>query len=399
MQPNPGNNFTTHPGRSTRKRLPDIILRVGALFIILEPLWMLLPFAGFLYGSVMHIEALSKSPYTARLVYFVFPIHTLFPLGLMLIIIGLLVFLAAAVQIYGGKIAKKGLIRTGIYRKFRHPQYLALTIFGIGIILTWGRLLTFIAFFIMLWLYYFLAKGEEKNCREVFGREYDTYHATTYFLVPGEELLFAAARRLPSPNMPAWLRIFVSFILVVTIAVSSGLMIIKGKSLLRNSPPVIVGDYPLTDHIPAQIPLLMVKGPALQAAPSEKVRSDFMARIFAMLLTSPKIKGALKQVDLETSSTLLVFLTPGRNWYRGGHRDYRQAKLNAFIFCLKSPVAFKGDNFREFRRNWQISSLIRVEEMSADRLAAGLDPAGGKITTEPFRDRMEERIDFFLSGL
>ena len=37
--------------------------------------------------------------------------------------------------------------------------------------------------------------------------------------------------------------------------------------------------------------------------------------------------------------------------------------------------------------------------LSGDRLATGLDPAGGKITTEPFQDRMEERIDFFLSGL
>jgi protein-S-isoprenylcysteine O-methyltransferase Ste14 len=399
MHPDNRKNFTDSTERPARKKLPGFILRVTAFFIILEPIWMLLPFAGFLYGSVMHIEALSKNPYTAPLVYFVFPIHTLFPLGLILIITGLLVFLTGACQIYAGKISKRGLIRTGIYRKFRHPQYLALTLFGIGIILTWGRFITFIAFFIMLWLYFFLAKGEERNCREIFGREYDTYRATTYFLGPGEELLLAAARRLPSPNMPEWLKIFVSLILVVTIAVSSGLMIIKGKSVLRNSLPVIVGDYPLTDHSPAQIPLLMVKGPALQAAPSEKVRDEFMANSFAMLLASPKIKTALKQVDLETGSTLLAFLTPGRNWYSGAHRDYRQAKINVFIFCLKNPIAFTGDNFREFRRSWQITHLIRVEGMSGDRLAAGLDPAGGKITTEPFQDRMEERIDFFLSGL
>ncbi len=360
---------------------------------------MLLPFAGFLYGSVMHIEALSKNPYTAKLVYFVFPIHSLFPLGLILITISLLVFLAGAVQIYTGKIFKRGLIKTGIYRKFRHPQYLALTIFGLGIILTWGRFITFIAFFIMLWLYFLLAKGEERHCREIFGSEYDTYRTTTYFLFPGEELLLAAGRRLQSPNLPEWLRIFISFSLVVTIAVSSGLIIIKGKSWLRNTLPVIAGDYPLTDHTHVKIPLLMVKGPALQAAPSEERRNAFMRNSFAMLLSSPKIREALTQVDLEAGSTLLAFLTPGRNWYSEGHRDYRQAKVNAFIFCVKSPVAFKGDNFREFRRNWQITSLIRIEGLSGDRLAAGLDPTGGKITTEPFQDRMAERIDFFLSGL
>lgn len=375
------------------------MLRIGALFVILEPIWMLLPFAGFLYGSVMHIEALSKNPYTAKLVYFVFPIHTLFPLGLILIIIGLLVFLAGAVQIYAGKIFKKGLINSGIYRKFRHPQYLALTIFGIGILLTWGRFISFIAFFIMLWLYFFLAKGEERNCREIFGSEYDTYRATTYFLFPGEELLFAAGRRLPSPNLPEWLRVFISFTLVVTIAVGSGLLIIKGKSVFRNTLPVIVADYPLTGHTPAQIPFLMVKGPALQAAPSEERRDAFMTNSFTMLLSSPKIRAALKQADLEAGSTLLAFLTPGRNWYSEGHRDYRRAEVDAFLFCIKSPVAFTGANFREFRRSWQITSLIRIEGLSGERLAAGLDPAGGKITTEPSQDRMEERIDFFLSGL
>lgn len=388
-----------HP-RFMRKKLPDTLLRIGAFFVILEPIWMLLPFAGFLYGSVMHIEALSQNPYTATLVYFVFPTHSLFPLGLILIVCGLLVFLAGATQIYGGKIAKSGLIKTGIYRKFRHPQYLALTIFGIGIILTWGRFITFIAFFIMLWLYFLLAKGEERNCREIFGSEYDTYRATTYFLCPGEGLLTAAAKCLPPLKLPEWLRVAISFILVVTIAISSGLMIIKGRSVLRNSLPVIMGNYALTDdYSQPGIPLLMVKGPALQAAPAERVRSEFMANGFALLLASDKIKAAIRQINPDPDTILLAFLTPGDNWYSTAHRDYQQAQVNAFIFSIKSGVALKGDNFREFRRNWQITHLIRAEGISGERLTAGLDPAAGQISTEPFQERMAERINFFLSGL
>lgn len=383
----------------SRKKPLDIILRVCAFFIILEPVWMLLPFAGFLYSSVMHIEALSENLYTSRLVYFVFPTHTLFPLGLILMISGLLVFLIGALQIYTGKMSKKGLIKTGIYRKFRHPQYLALTIFGIGIILTWGRLITFIAFFIMLWLYYFLAKSEERTCRELFGSEYDVYRASSYLLFPGEELLFSITRKFAPANLRPWKIILISLILVSGFAVSTGLMIIKINGAARNTLPVIVGDYSLANHSTAQIPMLMVKGPALQAAPSGKTRNEFMDKGYAMLLSSPGVSEALKQVALDDNSTLLAFLTPGDNWYSGAHRNYRKAQLNAFIFCIKSPIAFNGENFKEFRRNWQITHLIKAEGMSYSRREAELDPVGGDIVTEPFHERMGERIDFFLSGL
>jgi hypothetical protein len=36
----------------------------------------------------MHIQLLSRNPYTAWLVYFVLPTHTLYPLGFILIAVG-----------------------------------------------------------------------------------------------------------------------------------------------------------------------------------------------------------------------------------------------------------------------------------------------------------------------
>lgn len=384
--------------RGHRNLLPAIV-KIAACFILLEPIWMLLPFAGFLYGSVMHLEALASNPRTALLAYFVFPTHTLFPLGLILILTGLLLFLAGAFQIYHGKLAQKGLITTGIYRWFRHPQYLALTIFGLGIILTWGRLLTFIAFFVMLWLYYLLAKREEQNCRKLFGTEYDAYRAATCLLFPGEELILAIIPRLPTKNMPTGTSVLVSFLLVTGIAITTGVLIIKGNIATRNTLPLVRGDYPLADHSSAGIPLLMVKGPALQAAPSQGRRDAFMAKSFAMLLGSPKINEVLNKAGLDQNSTLLAFLIPGRNWYRKSRLNLEQAEVTAFIFCVKSQVNFTGNNFQEFRRHWQITELIRVEGMVYGRMAAGLDPVAGEINREPFQERMEERIDFFLSGL
>jgi protein-S-isoprenylcysteine O-methyltransferase Ste14 len=142
--------------RSLLSRIADILLKIAAFFIILEPIWMLLPFAGFLYGSVMHIELLSSNPALSWLVYFVLPTHTLFPIGLILVVLGFLIFLVGAIQIYTAKLLKRGMVKNGIYRFFRHPQYVSLSVFCIGIILTWGRFITYIAFFIMLWLYYYL---------------------------------------------------------------------------------------------------------------------------------------------------------------------------------------------------------------------------------------------------
>src|SRR3989339_1061373 len=96
------------PNRSKLSRLADILLKIAAFFVILEPIWMLLPFAGFLYGSVMHIQMLSSNPKLSWLVYFVLPPHKLFPLGIILVAVGFLIFLIGASQIYYSKLFKKG---------------------------------------------------------------------------------------------------------------------------------------------------------------------------------------------------------------------------------------------------------------------------------------------------
>ncbi|MFO7607063.1 MAG: isoprenylcysteine carboxylmethyltransferase family protein [Desulfurivibrionaceae bacterium] len=389
-------NSAEHPPSNS---VGSVILRVLAFFVILEPVWMLLPFAGFLYGSVMHIETLSANPWTARLVHFVLPVHTLFPLGLLLIIAGCMIFLIGAFQIYAGKIARSGLVRTGIYRKFRHPQYLALALFGLGIILTWGRLLTFIAYFIMLWLYYLLAGAEERRCRELFGAEYDAYRDHTYFLLPGEKAAGAKLARFKPAGLPAWAAIALSFCLVLTMATVTGLLILELRSAFRTSLPAVTAAYPLPGRGADAVPLLLVKGPALQAAPVERVRNRFLENCLEMVLASEKVRNGLAGIEPGGNSTLLVFPTPGRNWYSAAHRDSSRAEVDLLIFWVKSPVPYRGGNLRQFRRNWRIDRLLRVENMSYGRLRAGLDPVTGRTRKERFMPQMEERIDFFLSGL
>ena len=394
------NNIPKNAGKKniSGARVLHTLFKTGAFFIILEPVWMLLPFAGFLYGSVMHIGVLSNNPYTSWLVHFVLPIHTLFPLGLILIFAGFSIFLAGAFQIYSAKLLKKGLVKTGIYRKFRHPQYLALTLFGIGILLTWGRFITFIAFFIMMWLYYVLSKSEEKKCFELFGEEFEEYRSKTCFLFPGEKAFFAITDKLLLFNLAKGAGIITSFLAVVSLSIGIGFLIKEIRAEFRNTLPVIEGTLELSDNI-RKVKFLMIKGPVLQAAPVEKIRTQYMEKIFAMVTSSSKIKQALNQLNIEEDNTLLVFLTPGSNWYSGAHRDYSRAKVNAYVVNMKTPVQFTGNNFRKFRDNWQITHLIRAEDMSYGRMESGQDPVEGGVAVEEPQGREGERIKFFLSGL
>ena len=408
-----GKTYFTHSEsdeQSYRRKTIDLLLKVGAFFIILEPIWMLLPFAGFLYGSVMHIQLLSRNPYTSWLVHFVLPTHTLFPLGLILMGVGCCVFAVGAFQIYSAQLLKKGLVTTGIYGKFRHPQYLALTLFGLGILLTWGRFITYIAFFIMMWLYYFLSKSEERKCRSLFGRRYDAYRRKTWFLFPGEIALFSILRRVFNNNLPAWFNAVASFLLVVGLAIGSGLVIQALKHQLH-TPPTIRGSLELSNDGVHKANLVMVKGPVMQAAPNDAVRQAYMDMAFQMLTSSAKIKQALNRLGLEDSHTILAFLIPGSNWHTGAHHDHRTAKINVFMIVMASTSdAADADTKNIFIKNhdFQFLKTINAQSLSCGRLEDGQDPTEGRVTVggppmgaadAGFQRRIQERIDFFTSGI
>jgi protein-S-isoprenylcysteine O-methyltransferase Ste14 len=208
--------------RSPGRRIAEGALSLLAFFVILEPVWMLLPFAGFLYGSGLQIENLGRNPATAWLTHFVFPVGTLGWFGPGLVLAGLALFVIGAVQIYSAKIRKSGLVTTKLYRWVRHPQYIALTLLGVGLLLAWGRAIMFVAFFGMMFLYYHLARGEERNCRRVFGEAYERYAAVTSFVIPGDIALRPLGERLANLNLPSAVRILGS--LVLTALVCFGLM-------------------------------------------------------------------------------------------------------------------------------------------------------------------------------
>jgi len=392
--------------RSKWSKTADILLKIAAFFIILEPIWMLLPFAGFLYGSVMHIEFFSSHPSLSWLVYFVLPTHTFFPLGIILVVVGFLIFLIGASQIYYAKLFKKGMVIKGIYKFFRHPQYVSLSIFCIGIILTWGRFVTYIAFFIMLWLYYYLSKSEERQCYDAFGSDYEEYKKTTWFLFPGESVLFSLWAKVPKPKLPKFVSVAGSGILVIAFAIASGFFIQWIKEQSRQTVPCIESEQPIGQSMQI-VDLIMVKGPAMQAAPFEEERTVFMEKLYDAMLASQKVEELLSSFRLAENDTVLILLNPGRNWHDAMSR-HDANKVDLFVLGLKTTVKYNGHNFNEFRSKWSIIKAARVFDFSYEAFKDGKDPAEGEIITsgpswgvvpENQRGKMEERVDFFLSGI
>jgi protein-S-isoprenylcysteine O-methyltransferase Ste14 len=193
------------------------------LAVVLEFLFMISP-AGLhfyaVYGPVLN--ALHRSPWTSWLTGFFLPhfSHTGDPLldglrrvGLLLAAVCLLLFLIGAVHVYGAKLLRRGPVQAGLYRWVRHPQYSALVGLGLGIVLVWPRFLALLSFLTMLFLYYFLARWEERLCLARYGDSYRDYQSRTGMLLP------RPLRRWfpePDPARPSrWPRVAVAYALTL----------------------------------------------------------------------------------------------------------------------------------------------------------------------------------------
>lgn len=76
------------------------------------------------------------------------------------------------------------LIITGIYSKVRHPQYTGFILVLIGFLIQWPTIITLIMFPFLVYMYYRLARREEKEMVERFGDEYREYMRRTNMFLP-----------------------------------------------------------------------------------------------------------------------------------------------------------------------------------------------------------------------
>jgi protein-S-isoprenylcysteine O-methyltransferase Ste14 len=181
---------------------------VLSFVVALEIVIMISPFALFFY-SVFNpvLLALDRSPATRWLTAFFLPHMVISPdpvlsairmLGSLAFVVGIAIFLACAVQVYVGRLFRTGPATWGLYAVIRHPQYLALAVSGVGLATLWPRFLTLVLLAVMLFLYYLLARAEERRVLARYGNDYRAFMGRTGMFFP--RLTGNRAQRSESPR-------------------------------------------------------------------------------------------------------------------------------------------------------------------------------------------------------
>ena len=178
-------------GKMVRSSVVILYLLIGLEIVI-----MISPFAAYFYaGYGPLLNALYAFPATAWLTGFFLPhavgsqsgvLNFINSLGRTLFSLGILAFLIGAFQIYSAKFRRKGVVTGILYRWIRHPQYLFLAIAGLGLLLFWPRFFIMILYVSMLFVYYLLARHEEKSMLAKHGESYPEYMQRTAMFLPGE---------------------------------------------------------------------------------------------------------------------------------------------------------------------------------------------------------------------
>jgi len=177
----------------------------------LEVMIMISPFAFFFY-SVFNPVLNWLDRYAATrwltgffLTHMILPptlfLQTLRVLGSALFLLGMATFVVCALQVYLGKLFKWGVANRGLYRFIRHPQYLALGMWGVGLAILWPRFIVLFFLAVMFILYYFLARDEEARMSLRYGAAYEDYARRTGRFFPRlvERPFAFVARLVPLP--------------------------------------------------------------------------------------------------------------------------------------------------------------------------------------------------------
>jgi len=164
------------------------------ILILFEMLYMATPFAAFFYSVYeIPLKFLNEYVLTALLIQTILPhfietssdfIHLLIDVGWIMMAVGSIVFIVGFIQIYYSKFTKKGAVTGGIYNFIRHPQYAAWILFGFGMSLVWSRIIVWLMFVSMIFIYYLLARAEEKECMEKYPDTYPPYFNKTGMFFP-----------------------------------------------------------------------------------------------------------------------------------------------------------------------------------------------------------------------
>lgn len=163
--------------------------------VAFEFFYMAGPFAAYFYSVYgLGLAWLDRIPVLRELTGFFLPhivsstnsvfIDLLPFAGAVAVVVGLSAFGVGAWQVYSAKLGRRGAVTSGLYSRLRHPQYTALALSGLGLLLLWPRYLALVLFVTMLFGYALLARIEERECLRRFGDDYREYLGRTLGFIP-----------------------------------------------------------------------------------------------------------------------------------------------------------------------------------------------------------------------
>ncbi len=170
--------------------------------------------------------------------------------GSVLFLLGFFAFVVCALQVYLGKIFKWGIADKGIYKYIRHPQYLSLGVWGVGMAILWPRFIVLATLSLMFILYYFLAQDEERRMSGQYGASYEQYMAATgRFFPKALEKPFVSLGK----TVPRYVKYVAVPVLIVTLVMGSGVLL---REITLNSLPFASRDnLTLVSILPEDSPL------------------------------------------------------------------------------------------------------------------------------------------------
>jgi protein-S-isoprenylcysteine O-methyltransferase Ste14 len=283
---------------------------VSALYglVMIEVIVMISPFAFYWYSLYAPtLQGLHRSRLTAWTEAFFLPhsVITTSPVleflrwqvGAYTFGLGLLAALVCGLQVYATKLLRHQAAMSGMYSYVRHPLYLSLAVAGFGLLTIWPRIIILILYLGMLFLYFSLARFEEKQV-EATHPAYAIYRRRTGMFLPGNpggKLYQALFGWIPNRKL--------------ALAASSALIVVLvlgGALALRR---YTIG-HSATDLLPADRTLAIAVWP---------MPPDKMEQVVSTALQDPTVRSALEN---EPGAAFTAHLLP---------RDYGMVSMFADV--------------------------------------------------------------------
>jgi protein-S-isoprenylcysteine O-methyltransferase Ste14 len=231
--------------------------------------------------------------------------------------LGIIAMIILGVQVYTTKLIHKRVATSWAYARIRHPFYLCLAVAGLGLLTIWPRIIILILYLGMLFIYYFLARFEERQM-EAAHPEYAEYRRRTAMFIPGNpggklfRLFFGWI-----PNRT--LALTVSSLVVIVLVIGGGLALRRytighaATELLPEDRIMAIAIWPMPPEKLQQVVSLALQDAKVRSALEKEPGAVFTAHVL------PEDYGMVNMfADVGTDHRMFSRLSPHRFKYLVG---------------------------------------------------------------------------------